>query len=153
MKPLLASLLNLCWHLRPKTTNSFCGERRGTMNCVWTLVQLHYTSQFHTFQGNHQSLQWNVCAAHVNDFSSNLVECVDFNDLSGATVGRLVYKFFRINNIELKCSFVAYRQTNKSWWASHLGRYTLWHNGRRATQLGKLIYFAAQRPPSYYTTQ
>ena len=33
------------------------------MNCVLTLAHLHYTS--HTFQGNHQSLQWNVCA-HVN---------------------------------------------------------------------------------------
>ena len=40
------------------------------------------------FQGNHQSLQWNVCAAHVSNFSSNLVDCVDFSDfLSGATVG------------------------------------------------------------------
>ena len=29
----------------------------------------------------------NVCAAHVNNFSSNLVECIDFSDLSGATVG------------------------------------------------------------------
>ena len=27
-----------------------------------------------------QSLQWNVCAAHVNNFSSNLVERVDFSD-------------------------------------------------------------------------
>ena len=55
-------------------------------NCVWTLVHLHYTSQ--TFQGNDQSLQWNVCA-HVNNFlSTDLVECVDFSDsLSGATVG------------------------------------------------------------------
>ena len=26
------------------------------------------------------SLQWNVCAAHVNNFSSNLVERVDFSD-------------------------------------------------------------------------
>ena len=36
------------------------------------LVHLHYTSQFYTFQANHQSLQWNVCA-HVNNFISNLV--------------------------------------------------------------------------------
>ena len=46
----------------------------------------HYTSQFHTFQENHQSLQWNVCAAHVNNISSNLVGCIAFSDLSGATV-------------------------------------------------------------------
>ena len=37
---------------------------------------------------NHQSPQWNVCAAHVNNFSSNFVKCIDFSDLSGATVGR-----------------------------------------------------------------
>ena len=30
---------------------------------------------------------WNVSATHVNNFSNNLVECVDFSDLSGATVG------------------------------------------------------------------
>ena len=38
------------------------------MNCVWTLVHLHYTS--HTFQGNHSD------------------ECVDFSDLSDASVGQ-----------------------------------------------------------------
>ena len=31
--------------------------------------------------------------------------------------------------------------------ASHLGRFTLWHNGRRATQLGRFNYFVVQRPP------
>ena len=56
-------------------------------DCVWTLVHLHYTSQFHTFLGNHQSLLWNVYAAHDNNFSSNFVECIDFSDLGGATVG------------------------------------------------------------------
>ena len=43
--------------------------------------------------------QWNVCAAHVNNVSSNLVECIEFSDFSGATVGWS--RFFRINNIEL----------------------------------------------------
>ena len=52
-----------------------------------------------------------MCAAHVNNFSSNLVERVDFSD------SRVVYKFFLINN--------------------NLGRFTLWHYYRRATQLGK----------------
>ena len=87
------------------------------MNCVWTLVHLHYTSQFHTFQGNHQNLQWNVCAAHVNNFSSNLVECVDFSDFEWRYCG-LVYKFFRINNIELKCSFVRCGKYHKSYGAA-----------------------------------
>ena len=31
-----------------------------------------------------------MCAAHVNDFFSNLVERVDFSALSGATVGWFV---------------------------------------------------------------
>ena len=50
-----------------------------------------------------------MCAAHVNNFSSNLVERVDFSD------SRVVYKFFLINNIELKCSFVRCRKYHKSW--------------------------------------
>ena len=45
---------------------------------------------------------------------SSLVKCVDFSDLSGATVA--VYKFFRINNVDLKCSFVRCRKCHKSWW-------------------------------------
>ena len=28
-----------------------------------------------------------MCATHVNKFSNNLVECIDFSDLSSATVG------------------------------------------------------------------
>ena len=110
----------------------------GHKDCFWTLVHLHFTSQFHTFQGSYQSLQWNVCAAHVNNFSSNLVaECIDFRGLSGATV----VTFFRINNIELKCSFVQCRKYHKSWWNGaaelHISVDTLWINGRRATQLGR----------------
>ena len=68
----------------------------------------------------------------------------------------LVYKFFLINIIELKCSIFQCRKYHKSWsngaaelhissvtlWhtgrrATQLGRFTLWHNGRRATQLGQ----------------
>ena len=37
---------------------------------------------------------------------SNLVECVDFSDLTGATVRCLCV--FPNNNIDLKCSFVRY---------------------------------------------
>ena len=50
-----------------------------------------------------------MCVAHVNNFSSNLVERVDFSD------SRVIYKFFLINNIELKCSFVRCRKYHKSW--------------------------------------
>ena len=49
-------------------------------------LTLHLSISHAPFQENHQSLQWNVCAAHVNKFSSNLVECIDFSGLSGATV-------------------------------------------------------------------
>ena len=54
----------------------------------------------------------------------------------------LVYKFFLINNIEFKCSFVQcikISQVMIKWRrrASHLGRFTLWHNRCRATQLGR----------------
>ena len=50
------------------------------------LLTLHLSIP-HVSREYHESLQWSVCAAHVNDFSSNLVEYVDFSDLSGATVG------------------------------------------------------------------
>ena len=55
-----------------------------------------------------------MCAAHVNNFSSNLVERVDFSDARVWRYCGLVYKFFKINNIELKCSFVRCRKYHKS---------------------------------------
>ena len=53
----------------------------------------------------------------------------------------LVYKFFLINNIELKCSFVRCRKVMVKWRrrASHLGRFILWHNGCQASQLVNLL--------------
>ena len=49
---------------------------------------------FTRFKGISQRLsQWNVCAAHVSNFSSNLVECIDFSDLSGVTVGWFISFF------------------------------------------------------------
>ena len=77
------------------------------MNYIEFTVLKAFTSEFKLRP--YQSLQWNVCAAHVNNFSSNLVERVDFSD------SRVVYKFFLINNIELKCSFVRCRKYHKSW--------------------------------------
>ena len=76
-----------CVDIKDPEDHIFCDERRGTMNCVWTLIYLHFTSISHVSREYHQSLQWNVCATHVNDFSSNVVEYVDFSDLSGSTVG------------------------------------------------------------------
>ena len=65
-------------------------------------------------------------------FFGNLVEFVDLSNLRSATVCELVYKFFRINNIELiekmfvcpvpKISQVKMKRGRR---ASHLGRFTL----------------------------
>ena len=141
MKALLASLLLMILKIDPRP--HFLWWTPGHNDCVWTLVHLHYTSQFHTFQGNHQSLQWNVCAAHVNNFSSNLVECIDFSDLSGATVGwsRLFVRFPKniTNHDEMvPSSFTSSRFTlwHYGRLATQLSRFTLWHNGCRAKQHG-----------------
>ena len=42
-----------------------------------TVLKAFFTSDF-TLRSKQE--QWNVCAAHVNNFSSNLVEHVDFSD-------------------------------------------------------------------------
>ena len=63
MKPFTGNSSQLVLILKTLSDHIFDGERWSTMNCVLTLVHLHYSS--HTFQGNHQSLQWNLCA-HVN---------------------------------------------------------------------------------------
>ena len=75
----------------------------------------------------------------------------------------LIYKFFVINNIELKCSFVRCRKYHKSWSNGaaelHISvdfvaqrlpsyttrKFTLWQNGRRATQLGKFTLWHSGR--------
>ena len=76
-----------------------------------------------------------VCSRHsAGHFFSNLVESssVDLSNLRGATACGLVYKFFRINNIELiekmlvcpvpKISQVKMKRRRR---ASHLGRFAL----------------------------
>ena len=52
--------------------------------CLNTGSLTLHLSHIHT-QGDMKALS-GMCA-HVNNFFSNLVECVDFSDLSGATVG------------------------------------------------------------------
>ena len=54
-----------------------------------------------------------MCAARVNNFSSNLVERVDFSDARVWRYCGLVYKFFKINNIELK-------RVSMGWWPLRL---------------------------------
>ena len=74
-----------------------------------------------------------MCSRHsAGHFVSNLVAFVDLRNLSGATACGLVYKFFRINNIELiekmfvcsvpKISQVKMKRGRR---ASHLVRFTL----------------------------
>ena len=80
-----------------------------------------------------------VCLRH---FFSNLVEFVDLSNLRGATACGLVYKFFRISNIELiekmfvcpvpKISQVKMKRRRR---ASHLGRFTL-----SGTTVSKLLH-------------
>ena len=70
----------------------FCGECRGTMIVFehwFTYITPLNFSRYDSRESSKPSVecQWNVCAAHVNNVSSNLVECIDFSDLSGATVG------------------------------------------------------------------
>ena len=70
------------------------------MNCVRTLVHLYYTLSISHVSRDHRSLQWNLCAAHINNFSNNLVECVDLSAdlIESWHYSGLIYKFFRINN-------------------------------------------------------
>ena len=74
-----------------------------------------------------------MCAAHVNTFSSNLVERVDFIDSRVALLWACLFVFPNQNNIELKCSFVRSNGAAKP----HISVLTLWHNGCQATQLGR----------------
>ena len=80
---------------------------------IWTNksdIIVKYRTLFSDYSSNScdQSLQWNVCAAHVNNFSSNLVDRVDFSDSRVALLPN------KINNVELKCSFVRCRKYHKS---------------------------------------
>ena len=64
----------------------FCGERRGTMFVFEHWFTYTTPLNFTRFKGIIKALiRWNVCAAHVNTFSSNLVT------------------FFRINNKMFVC--------------------------------------------------
>ena len=126
MKPLLASL-------DIKEDHIFCGERRGKMNCVWTLVPLHYTSPFHTFQGNHQIFQWNFSGMCVR-LSSITFPVIWSSILSWFQWLEWRYRglvtFFRKNNIAkmLVCPVPKISQVMMKWHrrTSQLGRFTLW---------------------------
>ena len=92
----------------------------------------------YTFQGNHQSRKWNVCVLTSITFpviwSSVLISVTWVWRYCG-----LDYKFFRVNNIELWCSFVRCRKYHKSCW-----------NGAAELHIG-VDYFVAQQPSSQTT--
>ena len=50
------------------------------MNYTEFTVLKAFTSEFKLRTNPVKGLQWNVCAAHVNNFSGNLVERIDFSD-------------------------------------------------------------------------
>ena len=81
-----------------------------------------------------------MCAAHVNNFSSNLVECIDFRDLTGATLVTFVCPVPKISQVMMKWRRRASHLGRSILWhygrlVTQLSRFTLWHNGRRASQL------------------
>ena len=73
------------------------------------------TLLFFSHISRESSVSSGLCVLTSISIFSNLVECVDFSDLSGATEGWFI-SFFRINNIELRFSFVWCRKYHKSWW-------------------------------------
>ena len=109
MKPFTGNSCQLVLILKTLSDHIFGGERWSTMNCVLTLVHLRYYS--HTFQGIIKASS-GICVLTSISIFSNLVECVDFSDLS-TTEGWFI-SFFRINNIKLKSSFVRCRKYHKS---------------------------------------
>ena len=100
----LASLLNLCRYQRPKT--KFFVVNAGAQRIVFARWFTYTTPSSHVLRESLKPPVGCVCSRQYN-FFSNLFECVDFSDW---------YKFFRINNVELKCSFVRCRKYHKSWW-------------------------------------
>ena len=99
----------------------------------WTLVHLHYTSPFHTFQGNHQIFQWNFSGMCVR-LSSITFPVIWSSILSWFQWLEWRYRglvtFFRKNNIAkmLVCPVPKISQVMMKWHrrTSQLGRFTLW---------------------------
>ena len=126
------------------------------MNCIEFTVLKPFTSEF-KLRTPCQSLQWNVCVRLTSITFPVIWSSVLISVTREWRYCGLVYKFFLINNIELKCSFVRCWKYHKSWsngadelhisvgftlWhngcrATRLGKFILWHNGRRAKQVGK----------------
>ena len=120
----------------------FCGECRGTM-----IVFEHCPEHWFTYI---TPLNFTRFKGIIKAFSGMCVRLTSITCpviwssvlISVAWVALLWagHVFCRINNIQLKCSFVPCRKYHKSvvkWCrrASHLGRFTLWHNRRWASQL------------------
>ena len=81
------------------------------MNYIEFTVLKAFTSEFKLRP--YQSLQWNVCAAHVNNFSSNLVERVDFSDSRVALLWAGLEVFPRVT-VSLHILYTANQETEGS---------------------------------------
>ena len=73
--------------LNNDTRPHFYGECRGTIIVFERWFTYTTPLNFKRFKGIIKAVSGMCGAAHVNSFSSNLVECIDFSGLSGATVG------------------------------------------------------------------
>ena len=129
----------------------FCGERWSTK-----IVFEHwftYTTPLTRFKGIIKAFSGKCVLTSITSIflSTNLVEFTCWFHWREWRYCRLVYKFFRINNKSLKCPFVRscvgcrnITSHDETWNIAtelrisvSLGRFTLRHNGRRATQLGR----------------
>ena len=84
------------------------------MNCIEFIVLKPFTSEF-KLRTPCQSLQWNVCVRLTSITFPVIWSSVLISVTREWRYCRVVYKFFQINNIELKCSFVRCRKYHKSW--------------------------------------
>ena len=140
MKALLASLLVMILKIDPRP--HFLWWTPGHNDCVWTLVHLHYTSQFHTFQGNHQSLS-GMCVRLTSItfpviWSSVLISVTWVALLWAGHVCLSGSENITSHDEMAPPSFTSSRFTlwHYGRLATQLSRFTLWHNGCRAEQHG-----------------
>ena len=87
----------------------FCGESRSTMNCLELSTPLTFTH----FKGTIKSFS-GMCVRLTSITFPVIWSSVLISVTREWRYCGLVYKFFLINNIELKCSFVRCRKYHKS---------------------------------------
>ena len=134
----------------------FCGECRGTMIVFEHWFTYTTPLNFTRFKGIIKAFS-GMCVRLTSITFPVIWSSVLISVTREWRYCGLVYKFFLINNIELKCSFVRCRKYHKSWWngaaelhisvdllcgttAAELHNsvdLVLWHCGGLATQLSR----------------